>query len=126
MESIGESDGNSYYVDSNENSPTSPANTPYLVVHISELKEMYEFLEGELDVIARLTVLFSRTNELKFTELANSETNLPENHQYNGTTPPVRTQHSPMQSHPEDTSVASDAPSLRPHVEAGNAALQAR
>ena len=38
--SIGESDGDSDYVESAENSPTSPANTPDLEGHIIELEEM--------------------------------------------------------------------------------------
>ena len=77
--SIGESDGDSDYVESAENSPTSPANTPDLGGHISELEEMHEVVEGELDVIAQPTVIFSRIEYL--------ETGLPENHQDNGATP---------------------------------------
>ena len=39
--SVGESDGDSDYVDLAENSPTIPANTQDLEVHISEVEEMH-------------------------------------------------------------------------------------
>ena len=57
---IGESDGNLDYVESAENSPTIPDNTPDLEVHISELEEMHKVSEGELVELARSTVIFSR------------------------------------------------------------------
>ena len=74
--SIVGSDGNSDYVESDEDSPTSPANTPDLAGHISELEEMHEVAEGELCTIAQPTVLFSHTNELEIPELSVTETNL--------------------------------------------------
>ena len=40
--STGESDGDSYYVESTENSPTIPANTPDIAGHIRKLEEMHE------------------------------------------------------------------------------------
>ena len=48
VESIGESDGDSDYVKSAENSPTSPDNTPDLEGYISELEEMHKVAESEL------------------------------------------------------------------------------
>ena len=48
MESIGESDGDSYYVESDKNSLMSPSNTSDLAGHISELEEMHEVAEGKL------------------------------------------------------------------------------
>ena len=125
MSNIGESDSDSDYVESAENSPTSLANTPDLVGHISELEEMHEVAEGELDAIARPTVLFSRTNELKIPELTNAETDPPENHEDNGTTSPVNTQTSPPHSSTEHILVSSAAPTPRPRVEAVNDVLQA-
>ena len=113
------------YVESAENSPTSPANTLDLAGHIRELEAMHEVSEGELDTNTRPMVVFSHTDELKIPELAAAETDPPKNYQDNGATPPVNTQPSPPHSPPEDTSVASDEPPPRPRVEAGDAALQA-
>ena len=45
---IGESDSDSDYVESAENSPTSPSNKPDLEGHISDLEEMYEVAEGKI------------------------------------------------------------------------------
>ena len=98
--SFGRSYVNSDYVNSAKNSPTSLSNTLDLVVHISKLEAMHEVSEGELDAIARLTVILSHTDELKILELADAETNPPENHQYNGATPTFNAQpyppHSPL------------------------------
>ena len=124
--SIGESDGDSDYVESAKNSPTIPANMPDLAGHISKLEATHEVSEGDLDAIARPTVLFSHTDKLKIPELDNSETDPPENHQDNGATLPVNTQPSPPHSPLEDTLVAFVEPPPRPHVEARDAALQAR
>ena len=110
------SDGNSDYIESSENSPTSPANTPDLEGHISELEEMHEVSEGNLVKLAQPTVLFSYIDKLELPELDNAETNPPENHQDKGSTPLVNTQSSHLHSPPEDTLVASDAPPPRPHV----------
>ena len=77
VESIRGSDSYSDYVYSDKTSPTRPANTPDLAGHSSELEEMHEVVEGELDAIAQPTVLFSHTDELKITELANTDTNPP-------------------------------------------------
>ena len=74
-----------------ENSPKSPAITLDLVVHISKLEAMHEVLEGELNVIAQPKMLLSHTNELEIPELADAETNPPENHQDNGAMPLVNT-----------------------------------
>ena len=95
MAIIGESDGDSDYVELVENSPKSPANTSDLAGYISELGEMHEVAESELAKLARPTVIFSCIDELKLPELDDAETNLPENHQNNGATPPVNTQLSP-------------------------------
>ena len=126
MESIGESYVKSDYVESAKNSPTSPTNTPDLAGHISTLEEMHEFTEVKLVKLAQPAVLFSHINKLEISDLNDAKTDLPENHQDNGATPPVNTQ--PYPPHPplEDASVASAAPPPRPHVEAGNASLQAR
>ena len=126
MESIGESDGDSDYVESAENSHTSPANTPDLKGYINVLEEMHEVAEGKLVELARKTVLLYRIDELKLPEIDDAETNLSENHQENGATPPVNTEPSLPQSPMEDASVASAAPPPRPSVTAGNPALQAQ
>ena len=89
--SIGGIEGTSYYVESAKNSPTSPSNTPGLVGHIGKLETTKEVSEGELDTIARPTVLLSHTDELEIPELADAETDPPENHQDNGATPLVNT-----------------------------------
>ena len=122
---FGESGSDSDYVESAENSPTSPANTLDLTGHVSKMEAIHEVLEGELDAITRPTVLFSHTNELEIPDLADAETDPPKNHQDNSATPPVNTQSSPPHSPPEDTLVSSSDPSPRPHVEAGNSDLQA-
>ena len=83
MASIGESDGDSNYCESAVNSPMSPANTPDLEGHISELEEMHEVAEGDLVELARPMVLFSLIDELKLPELDNAKTDLPESHQEN-------------------------------------------
>ena len=98
--SFGGSYVNSDYVNSAKNSPTSLSNTLDLVVYISKLEAMHEVSEGELDAIARLTVILSHTNELKILELADAETNPPENHQYNGATPTFNAQPYPPHSPP--------------------------
>ena len=63
--SILKSDGDSHYVESSENSPTSLANTLDIAGHISELEEMHEVAKGELNAIARPRVLFSRIDNLE-------------------------------------------------------------
>ena len=103
----------------------SPANTSDLEGHTGELETMHKFSEGELDAITRPTVLFSHTNELKILDLANADTNLPENHQDNGSTPPVNTHPSPTHSPLEDTSVASAKTPPLPRIKDRYAALQA-
>ena len=52
---------------------------------------MHNVAEVELVKIAQPTVLLSYTNELKIPELADTDTNPPENHQENGSMPPVNT-----------------------------------
>ena len=103
--SIGGSYGDSDYVKSAKNSPTSPSNMPDLAGHIRDLEAVHEVLEGELKAIARPTVLLSHTNELKIPEPAEAETDPPKNHQDNGAMPPVNTHPSPLHSPPKDTSV---------------------
>ena len=49
--SFGESNGNSDYVESAENSPRSSANTPDLEGHISEMETTQKVSEGEIDAI---------------------------------------------------------------------------
>ena len=126
VENIGESDGNSDCVESAKKSPTSPVNTPYLVGHISELEEMHEVVECEIIELARPTVNFSSLDELKIQELDNDETNQLENHQDNGTTPPVNTQTYPLHSPLEDALVDSAAPPPCQHIKAGNTSLEAQ
>ena len=62
--SIGESEGESDYVESAENLPTIPDNTPNLAVHTSKIEEMHEVSEGQLVKLARPTVILSHINEL--------------------------------------------------------------
>ena len=126
MANIGESGGDSDYVESAKNSPTIPANTPDLEGHISEMEEMHKASEVDLVKLAQPIVLFYRIDELKIPELDDAETELPENHQDNGATPPVNTQPSPLHSPLEYVLVDSAAPPPIPHVNAGNAYLQAQ
>ena len=109
-----------------QNSPTILANTPGLEGQTSKLEAMHKVSEGELDTIAQPTVILSHTDEPEILELADDNTDPPENHQDNGATPPVNTQTSPPHPPLEDASAASAAPPPCPRVEAGNAALQAR
>ena len=95
MASIGESDGDSYYVKLTKNSPTSLANTPYLEGYIIELEEMHEVLEGELVKIAQSMVIFSHIGKLKIPELDDAKTNPLENYQDNGAMTLVNTQRYP-------------------------------
>ena len=98
--SIGESDGNSDYVESAKNSPTSPANTLELEEQISELEKIQEVKEGDLVKLSVLTVLLSCIDELELPEIDDDKTYPPENHQDNGATPLVNNQtympHSPL------------------------------
>ena len=52
VESIGESDGDSDYVESSKTSSTRTANNPDLARYISELEEMHKVAEGELVKLA--------------------------------------------------------------------------
>ena len=70
-------------------------------------------------------MLFSHTDELEIPELANAETDLPENLQDNDATPPVKTQLSQSHLPPEETSVASAEHPPCPRVKARDATLQA-
>ena len=124
MTSIGERNGESDYVESAANSPTSPANTPDLEGYISELEKMHKVVESELVELAQPTVIVSCIDELELPDLNDAETEPPVNHQDNGTTTPVNTQTSPPHSPLEETSVAPDASPPRHCVEAGNAVLQ--
>ena len=126
MVNIRESDTKSDYVELAENSTTSPANTPDLEGHISELEEMHKVAEGDLVELTRPTVIFFHIDKFKLPDFDNAKTDLLEKHQDNGATVPVKTQPSPPNSPLEDASVASAAPLSHPDVEAGNSALQAR
>ena len=57
ISSIGEGDGESDYVKSSENSPTSLTNTPDLLVHIIELEEIHEVAESEIFELEQPMVL---------------------------------------------------------------------
>ena len=109
-----------------QNSPTILANTPGLEGHTSKLEAMHKVSEGELDTIAQPTVILSHTDEPEILELADDNTDPPENHQDNGATPPVNTQPSQPHSSPEDTLVASAETPPHPRVEAVDADLQAQ
>ena len=104
VESIGGSDGNSDYVELAENSLTSPDKTLDLAGRIRKLEAMYEVLEGELNKIARPTVLFYYTDKIEIMEFADDETDPPEIQQDNGATPPDNTQPYPTKSPPQETS----------------------
>ena len=77
-----------------------PANMPDLAGHIIDLEEIHKVAEGKIDAIAQPKMLFSHIYELEISELDNTDTNSPENHQDNGTTPPVNTQPSLLHSTP--------------------------
>ena len=100
--SIGESNGESDYVESDKSSPMIPANTTDFMGHISKLEEMHEVAEGELVKIARPTVLFSRINELEIPDLDNVKTDLTET---TNTMAPRRrsTPRIPCRTHPRKT-----------------------
>ena len=104
MAIIGRVDSNSDYAAA-KNSPTSPAYTPDLAGHISELEKIHKFVEGNFDTIARPTVLSSHIDEIKIPYIDDDKTNPPENHQENDTMLLVNTHPSPLHSHLEDTSV---------------------
>ena len=57
---------------------------------------MHKIAEGEINATRRPTVLLSHTDEIEISEIAKDEADPPENHQDNGTTPPVNTQPSPL------------------------------
>ena len=84
---------------------------------------MHDVAEGKLDILARLTMIFSCIDEIETMELNNAETNLPENHQDNCAPPLAKTQPSLPHSPPADTLAASILPPPRPRVGAGDAAL---
>ena len=86
----------------------------------------FEVSEGNIDAIARPTMIFSHTGELEIPELAKAETGLPQNLPYNGAKLPVNTHPFLPHSSPVDTLVALSESASCPHVEAGDAALQAR
>ena len=123
VESFGDSDGDSDYIESTQKPPTSSANTPDLAGHISELEEMHEVTEGKLVKLARPMVLSSCIDEIELPELDDDETDPPENHQDNGSTLSVNTQTSLPHSPLKYNLVASVAPPPCPLIEAGNAAL---
>ena len=68
-------------------------------------------------------MIFYHTDEIEIPELADADTDPPENHQDNGATPPVNTQTSPPHSHPEDTSFDSAKPLPQHCFEYGDADL---
>ena len=104
----------------------SPANTPDLKGHISELYEMHEVAESKLIKLAQPTVLLSRIDELKLLEIDDAKTNPPENHQDNGATPPVITKLSLLHSPLENALVSPSMTPPRTLVKARNADLQAQ
>ena len=73
MTSTGDSAGDSDYVESTENSPTSPANTPDLAGHISKLEKMHNIAESEIFKIAQPTVIFSCIDKLELPELDDAD-----------------------------------------------------
>ena len=81
VESIGESDDNSYYVESAENLLTIPAITPDLTGHIRKMEEIHEVAEGKIVELARATVLFSRIDKLEIPELNDADTDPLENYE---------------------------------------------
>ena len=74
--SIRESDSDWNYAKLNENSPTSPANTPDLAGHIIELEEMYEVVESKIFELTRPMVLFSRIDKLELPDLDDAKTGM--------------------------------------------------
>ena len=68
-------------------------------------------------------MLFNHTNDLEIPELANTDTEMTKNHQYNGDTPPLVTQTYLPQSPPTETSVILDEPLPHPRIEATCAAF---
>ena len=87
---------------------------------------MHEVSVGEINAITRPTVLYTHTNELKTTELADAETNPNENHGDNSATPSLGTHPSSPYSPLTDTADALVEPLPRPWVDAGDAAVLAR
>ena len=75
--SIGESDGDSDYVELAKNSPKIPANKPDLEGNTSELEEMHEVAEGKFVELALPTVFFFCIDELKLPELNDADIDPP-------------------------------------------------
>ena len=87
---------------------------------------MQEVAEGDLDATTWPTVLFYHTDELEITELADAETNPPENYQDNGATQMVNTQSPLLHSPPRDNSFASAEFPPRPCIKESEAAFKVR
>ena len=124
--SSGEIDGNSEYVKSPENSPTSSANTPELEGCIREIQYMHKDTKVDIDGIDQPTEIFNQTNELNPTDTSNNKTTLAKNHQDNGAMPPLGTQPPSLHSLLAYTLVTTDKPLPCPCVESGYAAHLAR
>ena len=88
----GGSNGDSEYDESTGNLPMSSAIKPDIAGHTRKLEMMYEVLVEEINSIVVSTVLFTHTNQIKITELADAKTDPTKNHQDNGTMPPLGTQ----------------------------------
>ena len=72
--------GNSEYVESIKNFPTSSANIPELEVRILEIQQIHEVAKYELDDITQPTEIFTNTNKLDPTEIDDNKTTSAENH----------------------------------------------
>ena len=98
---------------------------PDLMGHINELKAMHKVSEGDINKIYEPTVLFFHTNDTEILDLANADTNPPQNLQENGSTLTVNTHKSPTNSPLEKNSVTSAEPLPCPCVKDRDATLQA-
>ena len=91
-------------------------------MHIHKLQHIHEVSKVEINDFTQPTKLFSHTNEVDPTELAEDEITPSEKHQYNGASPPHGTRpllpHSPLIY----ASVMPESPELLLHVDAGYAA----
>ena len=123
--SFGGSDGDSEYLKSTKNSPLSLANTLDLARNIRKLEIMHKVWVREIIATVWPMVIFSHTNELEITELANAKTDPTKNIQDYGSTTPIRTYPSLPHSTLEDNSVSPAEPPPCPHVESVEASPQA-
>ena len=74
MDSSGNIDIDSDYVNLHKKLPTSSSNTPELAGHTHKLQQIHEFATVKLKYLSQPTEIFNHTNEVEPTDLANINT----------------------------------------------------